>query len=106
MDRKTAFERVKTYSDVVRKNFSVKRVILYGSYAKGRPRKHSDIDVAVVLSKADKDFLSSETRLFQLRRAVDPRIEPVLFLEDEEDRSGFLEEIMTTGVIIYNADGS
>ncbi len=57
MDRKTAFERVKTYSDVVRQNFSVRKVILYGSYAKGRPRKHSDIDVAVVLSETDKDFL-------------------------------------------------
>jgi predicted nucleotidyltransferase len=106
MDRKTAFERVKTYSDVLRKNFSVKRVILYGSYAKGQPRKDSDIDVAVVLNKTDKDFLSSETRLFRLRREVDPRIEPVLFLEDDEDRSGFLEEIMTTGVVIYSGDGA
>jgi predicted nucleotidyltransferase len=106
MDTKTAFERVKTYSDEVRKYFSVKRVILYGSYAKGRPRKHSDIDVAVVLSDTDKDFLTSETKLFQLRRDVDPRIEPVLFLEGDEDRSGFLEEIMTTGVVIYSADGT
>ncbi len=30
----------------------------------------------------------------------------MLFLEGEEDRSGFLEEIMTTGVIIYSADGT
>lgn len=48
--------------------FSCKKIILYGSYAKGSAEKDSDIDVAVVLSSVDEDFLISESKLFRLRR--------------------------------------
>jgi predicted nucleotidyltransferase len=103
MDKKTVIERVKRYSDLVRKNFPVKKVILYGSYARGTQKTHSDIDVAVVLDHVEDDFLTAETRLYQLRRQIDVRIEPVL-LEKINDKSGFLEEILKTGEIIYSSD--
>lgn len=103
MDKKTVIERVKRYSDLVRKNFPVKKVILYGSYARGTQKTHSDIDVAVVLDHVEGDFLTAETRLYQLRRQIDVRIEPVL-LEKINDKSGFLEEILKTGEIIYSSD--
>ena len=103
MDKKTVIERVKRYSDLVRKNFPVKKVILYGSYARGTQKTHSDIDVAVVLDHVEDDFLTAETRLYQLRRQIDERIEPVL-LEKINDKSGFLEEILKTGEIIYSSD--
>jgi len=79
-------------------NIKVEKLILYGSYAFGKAREDSDIDVAVLIDKIDGDFLSAETRLFQLRRNIDTRIEPVL-LEDTDDFSGFLEEILKTGEI-------
>lgn len=103
MDKEKVIERVKQYSDLVRQNFSVKKIILYGSYNKGSARKDSDIDVAVVLSSIDEDFLMSESKLFRLRRNIDARIEPIL-LEEKNDKSGFLEEILKTGEIIYSAD--
>ena len=103
MDKTTAIRHVKQYADVVRQNFNVKKVILYGSYSRGSARKDSDIDVAVVLSCIDEDFLMAEAKLFRLRREIDTRIEPVL-LEESNDKSGFLEEILKTGEVIYNAD--
>ena len=103
MDKTTAIRYVKQYADVVRQNFKVKKVILYGSYSRGSARKDSDIDVAVVLSCIDEDFLTAEAKLFRLRREIDTRIEPVL-LEESNDKSGFLEEILKTGEVIYNAD--
>ena len=103
MDKETVIERVKQYSDLVRQSFRVKKIILYGSYAKGSAKKDSDIDVAVVLSSIDEDFLMSESKLFRLRRNIDTRIEPIL-LEEKNDKSGFLEEILKTGQIIYSAD--
>ena len=48
-------------------------------------------------------FLMAEAKLFRLRREIDTRIEPVL-LEESNDKSGFLEEILKTGEVIYNAD--
>ena len=76
-------------------------VILYGSYAKGTGRKHSDIDVAVVVDKIEDDFLMSEVKLYKLRRKVDERIEPVL-LERDNDISGFLAEILKSGEVVYS----
>ncbi len=99
MDKTAAIRHVKQYADVVRQNFNVKKVILYDSYSRGSARKDSDIDVAVVLSRIDEDFLMAEAKLFRLRREIDTRIEPVL-LEESNDKSGFLEEILKTGEVI------
>jgi uncharacterized protein len=103
MDKATAIERVRRYADIVRKNFDVKRIILFGSYSKDTARKDSDIDVAVVLDRVEEDFLTAQSKLFRLRREIDARIEPVL-LEASNDRSGFLEEILKTGEVIYSAE--
>jgi predicted nucleotidyltransferase len=103
MDKETAIARVKQYADAVRKSFPVKKVILYGSHARGKARGHSDIDVAVVVRKVEGDFLISERKLFKLRRDIEPMIEPVL-LEEDNDPSGFLAEILKTGEVIYSAD--
>jgi predicted nucleotidyltransferase len=94
---------VKQYVAVVRRNFPVKKVILYGSHAKGKARGHSDIDVAIVVRRVEGDFLLSEKKLFTLRRDIEPMIEPVL-LEEDSDPSGFLAEILKTGEVIYSAD--
>ncbi|MDL1958534.1 MAG: nucleotidyltransferase domain-containing protein [Deltaproteobacteria bacterium] len=105
MDKATAIRRVKQYADLVRQNFNVRKIILYGSYSRDAARKDSDIDVAVVLDRIDDDFLISEARLFRLRREIDARIEPVL-LEESNDKSGFLQEILKTGEIIYSAESA
>ena len=103
MDKPTALRHVKQYADIVRRNFKVKKIILYGSHSKNAAREHSDIDVAIVLDRVDGDFLSLEAKLFRLRREIDARIEPVL-LEESNDRSGFLEEILKTGEVIYSSE--
>lgn len=101
MDKREVIEKVRKYADLVSIHFPVRYVILYGSYAKGTVRKDSDIDVAVVVDKIDEDFLMSEVKLYRLRRKVDERIEPVL-LEKDNDKSGFLEEILKTGEVVYS----
>jgi predicted nucleotidyltransferase len=92
MDKTTAIRHVKQYADVVRQNFNVKKVILYGSYSRGSARKDSDIDVAVVLSRIDEDFLMAEAKLFRLRREIDTRIEPQkrIFRRDFKNRGSYL----------------
>jgi uncharacterized protein len=102
MDKATAVKCVKQYAEVLKSHFNVEKIILYGSYSRDAARKDSDIDVAVVLNHIDDDFLATEAKLFRLRREIDTRIEPVL-LEEANDRSGFLEEILKTGEIIYAA---
>ena len=105
MDKATAIKRVKQYADFVRQNFDVSKIILFGSYSRDSARKDSDIDVAVVLGSVDEDFLMCEARLFRLRREIDARIEPAL-LEESNDKSRFLEEILKTGEIIYSEEST
>ena len=93
---------VKEYAELVKQMYSVNQIYLFGSYAKGNAGEESDIDVAIVLDKIGDDYLEQCTKLFQLRRKIDLRIEPVL-LELNNDVSGFLHEIRTNGLQIYQS---
>lgn len=79
-------------------------VVLYGSHAKGTERPDSDIDVAVVVDKLEGNFLDTYRKLFRLRRDVDIRIEPVL-IEESNEETGFLKEVLSTGYVVYRAAG-
>jgi predicted nucleotidyltransferase len=102
MDKEEAVGIALKYTDRIKEFFNLKKVILFGSYARNTNKKFSDIDVAVVVDKIDS-LLNSEFLLHKLVRDVDLRIEPVLF-EEGYDPSGFLEEINRTGIIIYQSN--
>jgi len=103
MDKKTALEIAKRYSKIVSKEFPVRRVILFGSHAKGEERPYSDIDIAVIMEKLEGDFLEAQVKLFKLRRSIDLRIEPVL-IEETEDKTGFLREVLNSGIEVYSKE--
>ena len=103
MDKKQARKLVEEYAKVVIANMIVKKIILYGSYARGDYRANSDIDVAVVMSKENvtKDNIIKQMgQLVKLTRDISFDIEPILLIE-EEDKSGFLENIMKYGEVVY-----
>jgi predicted nucleotidyltransferase len=100
MDQNGAIEKVKSYTEILKKHFDVDSVFLYGSYASGNQREHSDIDVAIVVNKIDQDFFSYSPLLWRLRMTIDTRIEPLLFLKGK-DESGFLSGIQKNGLRIY-----
>jgi uncharacterized protein len=93
--------KVQRYADLVNKRLKPKRIILFGSFAKGNWHEDSDIDVAVVVDSIDGDMLETEKMLFKLRRDIDDNIEPVL-LEESNDTSGFLTDIMSYGQVVYS----
>ena len=102
MDQKKAINIVQQYVELIKQNYKVKQIYLFGSYAKGNAEEDSDIDVAIVLDRIGDDYLAQSTKLFQLRRKIDLRIEPVL-LEFNNDISGFLYEIVSNGILIYQS---
>lgn len=103
MAQKSIVDIVTAFADIVRQHFTVQKIILFGSQARGTARQDSDIDVAVVFKSLDNDYLETAARLFQLRRNIDSRIEPAIF-EENHDPSGFLEDIMKTGTLIFSND--
>ena len=100
MDKNEVIEKVKQFADLVSHEMPLKAVILFGSFAKGTDRRDSDIDVAIVVKSTDKEFSEYAPMLWRLRRKVDTLIEPVL-IEEDNDQSGFLDEIYRTGIIVY-----
>lgn len=100
MDKKQAIEVAKKYSKLVSERFAPKKIFLYGSYAGDNWHKDSDIDIAVVVESIDGDYLEMASVLYRLRRDIDDRIEPVI-LEEKEDPSGFLGEILKNSIVVY-----
>jgi predicted nucleotidyltransferase len=99
MDKSEVITIVSKYKVLVSKHFDIENMILFGSYAKGNQKDDSDIDVAVVVNSITQDFFSYAPLLWKLRREIDDRIEPIL-IEKNKDESGFLKEILKTGLII------
>ncbi len=99
MDQAAVIEKLTRYKLLLNQHYNVNSLFLFGSYATGKQREDSDIDVAVIVNELTGDFLTYAPLLWKLRRQIDPRIEPILF-EVGKDPNGFLEEIKNTGIEI------
>ncbi len=100
MDNDEILNKVNKFARCVIENYDPEKIILFGSFAKGNARDDSDIDIAIIVNAIDGNFLEHKAKLFKLRREIDEMIEPVL-LEANNDKSGFLTEILRHGKIIY-----
>jgi len=78
MDKIKAVKVIKKFIETLKQEgISVDRVILYGSYASGRMRPGSDIDVAVVSRNFGKDRVEEGMNLFRIAGKIDSRLAPV-----------------------------
>ena len=101
-ERDDIIGKVKKFKQLVLdSNFPMKieSVYLFGSYAKGMPHEHSDIDVALVVKRFKGSFFKVIPSIWKLRRQIDFRIEPHVIARDT-DYIGFLDEIQNTGILI------
>lgn len=91
---------VDKYIAIVKENYDVVAIILFGSYAKGTNHEDSDIDIAVVTDDIKTDKFDEEVNLTLLRRKIDSRIEPhIIKVEDyENDETPFIVEVKNTGI--------
>jgi len=98
-----AIKRVKNYAkEINKKGVTLRKVILYGSFAKGTQHEWSDIDVALVADNfTGITFL--DKKLFPYIGIKEPyiRIEPKTYPTDYFTESDpFIEEIKKTGIEI------
>jgi len=95
---------------LLKENFRIKDVILFGSYSKGEPNKDSDIDIIIIL---DEEGLNGdyETRLsrrtkvstlfYEMQRKIPMDI--LVYTKDEWNKlidlnSSFIRRIRQTGI--------
>ena len=100
LTRKTLNQRISGFvADLKLAGYSPTRVVLFGSYAKGKPNDLSDIDLAVW----DKKFTGCGTADIEPIASIVSRY-PLLELHpfsetDTEDENPFVKEILRHGVV-------
>ena len=99
MDQKQVIELLREYKLVLSEHFNLDQMFLYGSYARQSASVASDIDVAIILKEFKDNYFDVVPKIWKLRKSIDPRIEPHVFVLGK-DRSGLLSEIMRTGIAI------
>ena len=100
LPKEFALELVRRYKAAIAPIFDpAMKVMLFGSYAKGHPHEWSDIDVAVIVPKVDKEkWMDTALSLNRATDTISCYIEPIL-LENGED-SPIYREVMRTGVAV------
>jgi len=95
-------DKVLSFYDAIKAVLPVKKVLLYGSHAKGQATEDSDIDVAVVVDETDHTKrIEITSRLFHAAFGIDAAIEPKCIFWDEYKRpeeASILSEIVSTGI--------
>jgi uncharacterized protein len=99
--------KIKTFCNAVAKQFRPHKIILFGSYAYGKPTEDSDVDLLVVMSRTR---YRGERMSLRIRLAVQRDFPMDLLVRTPADvkkrlRWGdfFIREIMEKGKIMYEA---
>lgn len=99
--RKSEIEKIYEFVQLLKQQgVNVSKVILFGSYAKGRANPDSDIDIVIVSAQFGQDTAEEMMLLRKIALKVDSHIEPVpLSPEDLNDNySTFAQEIKRYGI--------
>jgi uncharacterized protein len=95
---------IKRYCDAIAAAFKPRKIILFGSYAYGKPDEDSDVDVMVVMPKKRyRRDLGYRVRMkVPAGFAVDVLVEPDDKLERRiADRESFILDVTEKGKVMY-----
>jgi len=88
---------------LVQDGIVVDKVILFGSYAKHKARKDSDIDLCIISKNFGTDKMKEMAYLFRKAMRVNTLIEPIPYHPVQFEQNDYLpiiDEIKTTGIEI------
>lgn len=103
-DLNTVKKQLLDFYNKIHTLYPVRKMLLYGSYAKGCTQRDSDIDVAVVVDLPDcTDKIEITANLMRQARSIDVNIEPLCVLLSEynnHEPASILGEIIKTSIEI------
>ena len=98
---------IRRFLSELKKEIRIERAILFGSYARGKAKRYSDVDIAII--SADFQMLSPIERLVLLGKVAwkvgATEIEALGFTPEEYKRTNrfdFLYEIKRKGKVVFN----
>jgi len=106
-NRKNIIKEIKDIAEKLRREYQPEKIILFGSYAWGKPDRHSDIDLFIVKETKDRHI----DRAVKVREILDKEngefaLDTIVYTPKEtEERlrlgDGFIKKIMTEGTVLY-----
>jgi predicted nucleotidyltransferase len=101
--------------DVIRDTFPVRKILIFGSYAKGDAHQHSDLNLCVIIAPAaeqsiaewpSKSWLYRPAELTQRLSSAEVAVDPYIFTEGEfaalrEREHPLVVQILEEGRVIY-----
>lgn len=98
-------EVIQELCDKIFEEFHPEKIVLFGSYAYGKPREHSDVDLLVILPFEGSPFRKS----LEILNKVDPRFPIDLLARTPADtirryRQGdpLIKEALDKGAVLYD----
>ena len=101
--KKSQTEKINKFVELLKQQgLNISKIILFGSYAKGKASPDSDIDVVVVSNQFGRDTAEEMMLLRKIALKVDSHIEPVPLSPDDltDKYSSFSREINRYGIDI------
>jgi predicted nucleotidyltransferase len=101
--------QIRAFSDAIAREFRPRKIVLFGSYAYGKPTKDSDVDVLVIMPfnrKRGRKSLEIRQRIpadFPLDLIVRT---PEFIAQRLEWGDCFIREILAKGDVLYEAPDS
>lgn len=98
---------IKKISNKIEKEYHPEKIILFGSYAWGKPGKCSDIDLFIIKKTKARHL----DRSIEVRKILDEEngmvaLDPVVYTPDETKYriklgDDFIKKILTKGMVLY-----
>ena len=103
-NREKIYKQIDLLVKKIRQTFSVKRVYLFGSFAKGEIHEGSDIDLLIIGDFKENFF----ERIGKILDLTDLPVEPLVYTEKEfkkllEEENPFILEVLKTGKLLYKS---
>ena len=99
---------IRRFARQIAERFRPEKIILFGSYAYGTPHAESDVDLMVIMPTRNAIAQAIRIRLafeppFSLDLHVRTPYQIRQGLKDPDDRNWFLYEVLTKGMVLYEA---
>jgi len=95
---------VKRFINLIIKKFNLKKIIIFGSFARGDYHKGSDLDL-IIVGEFKERFIDRIGKIIELNDS-DLEIDVMVYTEEEfqkmiRERRPFIEQALEEGIVVY-----
>jgi len=95
---------VKRFINLIIKTFNLKKVIIFGSFARGDYHKGSDLDL-IIVGEFKERFIDRIGKIIELND-TNLEIDAMVYTEEEfqkmiQERRPFIEQALEEGIVVY-----